>query len=170
MQTKEKAKMCPHCEGMIPIDAMECRYCGCSLQKKEGKKMAYQTEDSLASLYEPPYAPSRKSANRYVLSSEDPYTKEEDVEAEEEEEDLFRKKAPVSRIKKEKAIDEEEEKSHIGSLLLLSIGGHLFTLAWLQFFFSDHGLLTLAWKSRYWPIYLFLSFPFIYHGWKKLKK
>jgi ribosomal protein L40E len=167
MQTKEKSKMCPHCEGSIPIDAVECRYCGSSLQKKEEKKMAYQTEDSLASLYEPPYAPNRTSPNRYSLSRDDPYPKEEELDTEEEE-DLFKKKEPISRLKKEKVTD-EEEKSHIGSLLLLSIGGHLFTLAWLQFFFSDHGILALSWKSRYWPLYLFLSLPFIYHGWKKLK-
>lgn len=166
MHTKEKVKMCPHCEGNIPIDATECRYCGSSLIRSKSRKTAYQTEDSLASLYEPPYAPNRK-ASKYGIGTESSYNYQEE---EEEEEPPIKKPRKKSNPAITNDIDnEEEEKTHIGALLLLSIGSQLFTLAWLQFFFSDHGLLTLEWKSRFWPIYLLSSLPFIYHGYKKLR-
>jgi hypothetical protein len=61
-----------------------------------------------------------------------------------------------------------EEGNKLGSILLLSIGGQLFTLAWLLFFFSDGGKVELAWKSKYWPLYLLFSGLFLYQGWKKL--
>lgn len=159
--------MCPHCEGSIPVDATECRYCGSSLIRNKSRKTAYQTEDSLASLYEPPYAPNKK-ASKYGIGAESSYNYQED---EEEEPPPVEKKPrkKVNAITGESLENEEEEKTHIGSLLLLSIGGQLFTLAWLQFFFSDHGILSLEWKSRFWPLYLLASLPFIYHGYKKLR-
>ena len=183
MRTKDKVKMCPYCEGSISILAEECKYCGSSLAKKSTASRAYQTEDSLASLYEPPYAPSRKSAVYGVPEQEASSTSVNDpmaghYEEEEEENPILRsvpkpKRSPRKTSTRKKSVnkeEEEEEQAQIGSLLLLSLGGHLFTLAWLLFFFSDHGKLVLEWKSRYWFVYLILSVPLIYKGWKKLSE
>ncbi len=180
MQTKDKVKMCPYCEGSIPLNALECKYCGSSLLKKAGTISPYQTEDSLASLYEPPYAPTRKATNFAIPDPEIPATLLRDpMQSEEEEEAHFnalpQKKPTTRRSPTQKRHppqtteeSEEEESAQIGSLLLLSLGGHLFTLAWLLFFFSDHGRLVLEFKSRYWFIYLLISLPLLYKGWKKL--
>lgn len=183
MRTKDKGKMCPYCEGTVPIEALDCKYCGSSFAKKATSSSAYQTEDSLASLYEPPYAPTRKSPvygvpeqeARGASSLHDP------LAGQYEEEETYTprspprpaklpRKTPVKRRTSKKKEEEahEQESMQIGSLLLLSLGGHLFTLAWLLFFFSDHGKLVLEWKSRYWFVYLLISLPLIYKGWKKL--
>ena len=143
--------MCPFCEGMLSMEAIECKYCGSSLLKKVNTS----SEDSLASLYEPPYSPHRKSSTLGI-------TKEslEQVHISEE------KGAPTP-IEEEK---EGEETSQIGALLLLSMGSQLFTLAWLLYFFSDGGKLTLEWQSKYWFFYALFALPLLYQGWKKLKK
>lgn len=152
---KEKVKMCPFCEGSVAFDAEECRYCGSSFVKGSPKiRMPYQTEDSLAGLYEPPYSPDRSSSR---FSVAEPVEKEE-------EEVLPKETRKKSTPKKE----DREETSKLGSILLLSIGGQLFTLAWLLFFFSDQGKVALEWKSSYWPIYLIISGLFLFQGWKKL--
>ena len=156
MSLKDKVKMCPFCEGSVPFDAEDCRYCGASFIKGSSKvRTPYQTEDSLAGLYDPPYSPDR-SSSRFGIAS--PQEREE----EEEEEPLQEaKKAPLKQ-------EDPEEGNKIGSILLLSIGGQLFTLAWLLFFFSDQGKVSLEWKSTYWPIYLVISGILLFQGWKKL--
>lgn len=158
MMAKDKVKMCPFCEGNVPYDAEDCRYCGSSFVKGAQKaRTPYQTEDSLAGLYEPPYSPDR-SSSRFGISSP------EEREVEEE-------PPIIEKRKKEKTTSpkvDAEEGDKLGSILLLSIGGWLFTLSWLLFFLSDQGTITLQWKSKYWPIYLVVSALFIYQGWKKL--
>ena len=181
MHTKDKVKMCPYCEGTIAIQATECHYCGSSLVKKGSMASAYQTEDSLASLYEPPYAPTKKSPVYSIPRTEaapktvrDPLADQDDEL--EEYRSISRPKKILKRGVKPQTregtsdADEEEETTQIGALLLLSLGGHLFTLAWLLFFLSDHGKLVLEWKSRYWFIYFLVSLPLLYKGWKKLSR
>ncbi len=159
MSIKEKVKMCPYCEGNVPYDAEDCRYCGSSFAKGASKaRSPYQTEDSLAGLYDPPYSPDRTSSRFGISSPEEPEEKEEEVPKEE-------KKRP-EKVSSEKS--DLEEGNKLGSILLLSIGGQLFTLAWLLFFFSDEGRVHLEWKSKYWPLYLLFSAVFLFQGWKKL--
>lgn len=155
MQSKEKVRMCPFCEGNISISATECNYCGSSLIKTP-RKAAYPTDD-LASLYDPPYAPNKKS--KHVGITPPPIQEREEEQFEEE------KKV----VKKRKSSVEDEEASNLGSILLLSLGGVLFTLAWLLFFFSDQGVVVLEWKSKFWFAYLLLSIPLLYKGYLKLK-
>jgi hypothetical protein len=160
MHTKEKVKMCPFCEGTIAASSTECKYCGSSLIKSQKRASAYQTEDSLASLYDPPYAPNKRP-NHYGIPPSHIHTTEYDDDYEEGEGE----EPPKRKVTDE---GEDEEASSLGALLLLSIGGVLFTLAWLLLFFSEHGRLILEWKSRYWFAYLFLSLPLLYKGYKKL--
>ncbi len=163
--------MCPYCEGSIPINAQECKYCGSSFMKKTSNVSPYQTEDSLASLYEPPYAPTRKTASFAIPDPEMSSSMLRDpiMDNEEEEETFPRRKPTLKKPTHAQQVEsDEEESAQIGSILLLSLGGLLFTLAWLLFFFSDHGKLVLEWKSRYWFIYLLVSIPMLYKGWKKL--
>ena len=152
-------KMCPFCEGHIPSHVVNCKYCGSSLVGNFKKQPHDTIEENLAKLYDPPYSPNRTTspfAQSYADSDMD-YTSD-DLDDDENYE------TPI------KTKEEDVESSQIGSLLLLSIGGQLFTLAWLIFFFADHGRLTLEWKSRYWFIYFLISLPLIYNGWKKLRR
>ena len=157
MSPKDKVKMCPFCEGSVAFDRDDCNYCGSSFSKQSAKKSSlYSSNDSLAALYDPPYSKDRTSSRFGIRVNE------------EIEEEVEEKEAP-KKIEK-KAIKRDSDEGHkLGSILLLSIGGQLFTLAWLLFFLSDDGKLTLEWTSKYWPIYLLISFLFIMQGWKKLK-
>lgn len=164
MKLKEKEKMCPFCEGSVAWEATECKFCGSSLVKATRKAAAYQTQDSLASLYDPPYAPNKKS-NAYGIPPTESVTANYSQQPEEETPAAPPKQKPAKETKEK----EDDESASLGSLLLLSLGGVLFTLSWLLFFFSDHGRVILEWKSRFWYIYLLLSLPLIYKGYKKLK-
>lgn len=148
---KEKIKLCPFCEGSVALEAEECRYCGSSLMKVGVKVRApYQTEESLAGLYDPPYSPERSRLG---------------IETVQEEEEEVVEQPAVRAVIKEDA----EEGNRLGAILLLSLGGQLFTLAWLLLFFSDQGRVSLEWASKYWPVYLGLSVVMLYQGWKKVQ-
>ena len=162
MGLKETVKMCPFCEGNVPIEAEDCRYCGSSFVKGSTKaRTPYQTEDSLAGLYEPPYSPDR-SSSRFGISSPE---EREEIEEPPKEEKKTREKASSMKTDPRTDLDEGNK---LGSILLLSIGGWLFTLSFLLFFLSDQGKVSLEWKSKYWPLYLLVSALFLYQGWKKL--
>lgn len=158
VETTEKVKMCPFCEGSIPLEATDCAYCGSSLLKARKAKPIYHNEESLASLYDPPYSPHKRGSAPFSETHiREPLHEEERVESQEKGEGGS---DSVESLKEE----------GLGSLLLLSLGGQLFTLSWVLFFFSHHGRLILEWKSRYWMVYLAVSLLFLYQGWKKLKK
>lgn len=164
METKEKLKLCPYCEGSVHVDATTCLYCGERLTTEDKKiplaeqKMpeSRSLDDSLATHYQPPYV--AKSYERTGVPNPAPKVRAKETAREPSQEHKQREK---------EAFDESNRT--IWSLLLLSIGSHLFTLGWLVFFFSDRGKLALEWKSRYWPLYVLLSLPPIYYGWKSLK-
>lgn len=140
----EKMRMCPYCEGTVPLDASKCRFCGSSLDAQSPKKKSYNFDeyDEYIPPYQPKGAPSRENV----------YTPEynEDVLA-----------GADDNI--------EEEKGHLAALLLLSCGGMLFTLSVMLYFFSEHGRLVLEWKSRYWSLYMLIGLPMLYYGLKKLR-
>ncbi len=157
METKEKLKLCPYCDGRVPIETTECLYCGELFGEgvtKEKPKQKSRLEEmrplaeSLASSYEPPYV--AKSHTKPGVPNFSP-RREETLAP------------PVAQE------EPEEAKKNVFSLLLLSIGSHLFTLGWLMFFFAEKGRLTLEWKSRYWPLYVLLSLPPLYYGIRSLK-
>lgn len=171
METKERVKLCPFCEGMIAIEAKVCRFCGSTISHEEAKEPSpYEIDDSLASMYSPPYAPNKTQPEQPPATPQPSSYEYEEPHAQHryrEEEVSYKKQTEETKEEEKEA--EVAEESHIGALLLLSIGAQLFTLSWLLFFFSDHGRLTLEWKSRYWVLYLIISLPLLYHGWKRIK-
>ena len=59
MKPSERQKICSHCDGRIPIDAMQCLYCGADASKiaEPSSFSKHQAlEDSLTSLYKPQYS------------------------------------------------------------------------------------------------------------------
>ena len=135
-------------------------------------------EESLASLYKPPYTrPSQEQKPEPSLSefnfdsSPEPETpppaaprfpenKSSLLSAYEEE--------PLTSIQSQDETSESKNKD-IWPMLLLAIGGQLLTLALLLFFFSDNGVLTLQWNAKKWFVYALVSLPMIYFGLRALK-
>ncbi|MCH9621852.1 MAG: hypothetical protein S4CHLAM20_12800 [Chlamydiia bacterium] len=147
MNSTEKMRMCPYCEGTVPLETPTCRFCGSSFETtEEPLKGAFREEDN--SQYIPPYTPVNDSYKESVYYPENDETVHQDHEED---------------------IDEEAEKGHLSALTLLSCGGMLLTLSLMLFFFSEHGRLVLEWKSRYWSLYMILGLPMLYYGFKKLK-
>lgn len=152
MNKGEKMRMCPHCEGTVPLDSSSCRFCGSSFNEENSRMKGAFRDQREDDYYNPPYAPAPELSAESVFYPEN----EESMQSAEYQED--------------ENANEEEEKGHILALALLSAGTMLFTLSLLLFFFSEHGRLVLEWKSRYWSLYMIIGAPLIYYGFQKLRK
>lgn len=157
MEKKDRHKLCPQCEGNIPMMAVHCPFCGFgqidpSYQNKRGFEQA--TPSSLSSLYNPPYLAQSIGESR----------KEQDEEGEEIREQLDTPNQEIEEIEKNLA------KKELIIILLLSVGGQFMMLGLILFFFSVDGVVTLQWKSKFWYFYCLFSIPFILLGLKSLKR
>ena len=174
MSARDKEKLCSSCEGRIPWHTARCPYCGTEQQTGMGK--AFQAplfrqqslEDSLTSLYTPPYQGKRPQFPQMHDELE------EGSHEEEESEPPFYKS-----VSERPTLDplfgatvEEEEKSSKGSFLpiLFLFGGLQFLLLGLmQLFFSKNEILRLEWNANYWFLYCLIGGPLLYLGMKKLR-
>lgn len=151
MKPVDRQKICPNCDGRIAYDAAQCTYCFAALPSDNSSSKLFTTspsQDNLSALYTPPYS----------AKAEDPKPSS--------------KAAPLYS-EKETAVAENAETTDTKSfwpLLLLSLGGNLFTLGILQFFFSDHGVMRLEINGSYWFLMLLVSLPLIYLGLKNSSK
>lgn len=68
MNQKKKMKLCTHCDGQVDLDVVVCPYCGNNLsdpkdnQRFPGVKKSLNAEETLSSLYPPPYQPKSQEA------------------------------------------------------------------------------------------------------------
>lgn len=154
MDNGEKMRMCPYCEGSVPLDSPSCRFCGSSFEEGSTRlKGATPERRANDSYYNPPYAPNPEAQAESIY-----YPENEELSN------------PVASSQYDEDEEEvEEEKGYIFALALLSTGAMLFTLSLLLLFFSEHGRLVLEWKSRYWSLYMILGAPLLYYGFKKLR-
>ena len=155
MKPSERQKICSQCDGRIPIDAVQCLFCGADatrLSEPPSMVKHQAIEDSLTALYKPPYSKANVSTaapqERYESPARHPLD------------------AAVSQAKKEE--EAVSVKQTILATVLLSLGSNLLILSLLQLFFSEKGFLTLQWSSNFWYVYTLLSAPFIYLGMKRL--
>ena len=124
MDSTERMRMCPYCEGTVPLDSPTCRFCGSSFDSpQESLKGAFR-EEAQTPHYTPPYNPGQESYQESVF-----YPENEEVVSSHEEEN-------------------EEERGHLSALALLSCGGMLMTLSFLLYFFSEHGRVVLEWEKQ----------------------
>ena len=154
MQENDRTKMCPHCEGSVPIESSECPYCGHSMIEAD-------VDDSLSHRYRPPYEPNREVKMRESA----PETNVADPFAAHKEE--F---ARNSQPQQEPLVKKEEGKQQTLAILLLTLGAQALTIGLLILFFSTDGQLTLQWSSRFWYIYCLVSLPFLFLGRIALKR
>jgi hypothetical protein len=172
MEEKRLMKLCAHCEGRIELDAVSCHFCGRNISDKmtsedekvvedvDAKGQSLSPQETLASLYPPPYRPK-------VYEDFEDEVEEETEESEEEEEtdetEVFQEK----EIKKEKG---KIPKDFIIIIGCLGVGLNLFLLSLFLIVFSSNGELILQWDAKKWFIYFFVSLPLMVFGWHKLNK
>lgn len=165
MKTVDKEKMCLSCEGRIPQNAEKCSYCGAE-QKNSYRAPIFQNqslEDSLTSLYTPPYQGKRpqftQAEEPQPLQSLEPMYKDV-TEEKPQMEPLFGSEAKE---------EEEQKKSSLLPTALLFAGANFLFLGLLQLLFSKDGVLRLEWNAHYWFLYCILSAPCLFFGYKKFK-
>ena len=176
MKPTDRQKLCPNCDGNVPLEATECPYCAADLSAQMEKESApsqavlfknQSLQESLASLYTPPYS---SSASNSSSAPKAPVFKEA---APKRAEPTYKSApptpAPAPAAAEMAAPEETAEKGSVLSIMLLSLSGVLLTLGLIQFFFSDHGILRLEWDASYWFIYCLGALPLFYFGYKKLQ-
>ncbi len=163
MKSMEKQKLCPNCEGRIPIEMEICPYCAYELTNSVTKPQSplfqkQSLEESLASLYKPPYQ-GRTTAQETM----------------EKPKSLTSKGVEASLYGSSPAGEEEEaqatpKKSSLWPTLLLLVGTNLLLLGILQLLFGENGVVHLQWETGNWFFYCLASIPLFYFGWKKLQE
>lgn len=181
MKQVDRTKVCWSCEADVSYEATYCPFCGTDLltstieskeeQPKQDERFATQSlQESLASLYKPPYSVRNRqglgvpdereesSFKQVVPPKEDPI---HSYNAPEHQEPL----PSESKVK-----DKMEERGAVLPLLLLSIGLNLVVLGMLILFFSKEGTVCLEWSARYWFFYLLVGLPMSYIGTRLLRQ
>ena len=124
-------------------------------------------EESLASLYKPPYPQQRPQES---IMAQEP-SKPAAPSFPENQSSLlssYEEPAPIAPAPQVEAID--TKKSELFPLLLLALGANLLTVGLLLFFFSDNGTLTLEWNASKWFVYCLASLPLVYFGLKAIRR
>lgn len=179
MKQSGRIRTCWNCEADVGYEATYCPFCAADLltglseqskksQKQDGKFSDQSLQESLASLYKPPY--SVRNRHGFGVPDEREETPYIETQAEKEE-PLFQ--SYETRSPEEELPSRSEEgvalRSSVLPLLLVMIGSHLFVLGALLLFCSKGGVVTLEWSSRFWFLYCLISFPLLYFGGKMLK-
>lgn len=168
MKPSDREKMCMSCEGRIPLNADKCAYCGAD-QKTTYKTPIFQNqslEDSLASLYTPPYQGKRPQFTKPQDPAEEtmqntPPLYKEVTEKPQMMEPLYAATAPEEQ--------EAPSKSALWPTLFLFAGANFLFLGLMQLFFSKNGVLRLEWDAHYWFLYCIFAAPCLFFGYKKFK-
>lgn len=159
MSSIRNNKVCWNCEGSVHPQAVHCPYCGVSLITGNGHGDPVSRSQAVPLARA---APSDIPAPPYSL----PHPGHESP------------KRSFDRGDWQQAVEEEESPSGFlasflsGSLvpMILLLPGVVFLLFGLFLaLFSDHGILALEWDAKYWFVYVLLSCPLLYFGWRFLK-
>ena len=186
MRQVDRTKTCWSCEADVSFESTYCPFCGTDLlaplsepsrsKPFEEEKFSNQSlEESLASLYKPPYSARNKQGfgipdekEEIAFAQVEPPKEDPLFESYEKEEEI-----PSEAIEEPSLQKQSSEIAYEGAvlpLLLLLIGTHLFLLGLLILFFSSHGRVVLEWNSQYWFLYLLISAPLLFFGFRLLKK
>lgn len=148
MSETQKKKLCWNCEGRVSFTQENCPYCGVYLSpttEGDGKD---------ANLI-PPY--KLASAEEEVPKA--PYA--------------AKNTGSAAAAEKALPIDAEQPKDDIRNLIvtmaMLIMGSGLFLFAIILMLFSEEGSFVLRWQSDNWYIYLLLSLPMLFLGWRYLQ-
>ncbi|NGX39979.1 MAG: hypothetical protein KR126chlam1_01319 [Chlamydiae bacterium] len=176
MKSAEREKICINCEGRIPFDTTICPYC--ASEQAASQNNSFQTplfqnqslEDSLTSLYTPPYQGKRPQFSP-TAEEESP---EEQGYFDESDEPLYKDvtEKPAMDPLIGATVEEQEEpvsRSPLVPTLFLTAGLNLAILGLMQLCFSKNGILRLEWNASHWFFPVILAAPLLYFGYKKLQ-
>lgn len=153
MAQNQRSKMCPNCEGSVAYEVSICPYCGNSVFDKNANSASQKTsdnaksmsyEETLASLYPPPYKPK-------VMDNDSTFEKEE-----------------VSSVAQVKEEVEELPRNNLVPTMLFWIGINILVFSLILLVFSKDGFLYLKWNASFWYLYSLISLPLLYFGFKGL--
>ena len=144
MKTKKRQKLCYNCEAEVDLDVIVCPFCAADLREEKPEQQI------------PSYNPSATLKNLNTQQSLYPSQKGPSEEMRQDE------SHPVQT--------EEEAKTVIGPLLLLTLGAQLLLLGFFMLLFSSKGALTLKWDARLWYIYILAATALLIFGTKSVKK
>lgn len=157
---QERTKMCPNCDGSVAMEVSICPYCGMNVFKKN-ESIANQTkeedvqtlsyEETLSSLYPPPYKP------KVIQTSATLNNLEEDLENETNQENVH------------ETGENKNEKGAFVPTTLFWLGINILLFSILLLIFSEGGFLYLKWNAKYWFLYSIISIPLLYFGFKGLQ-
>jgi ribosomal protein L40E len=183
MKQVDRTKVCWSCEAEVNYEATYCPFCGTDLltstmdskenQPSQDDRFEKQSlEESLASLYKPPYSIRNRQGLGVPDEREEPQFKQ--VEPPKQEHPLFQSyetleaERPVAKVS-EKEGEEKKEGGGVLPLLLLLTGIHLVVLGILILFFSKGGIVSLEWNASYWFFYVLIGVALSYLGARFLK-
>jgi len=171
----------------VSSQATYCPFCGTDLlasasplgeeSAKQDERFETQSlEESLASLYKPPYSIRNRQGIGVPDEREEPsFTKVapqregnffQRCAADESKRDTSAPVSPKLDVESDQAV---EQRGGFLPLLFLSVGVNLVVLGLLILFFSKGGIARLEWSSSHWFIYLLTGFPTAYAGTRLLK-
>lgn len=175
MKTVDKEKICGNCDGRIPLSAERCSYCGAEQVINSSRIPIFQNqslEDSLASLYTPPY-----QGKRPQFTQTEQTTREEPLK---QLESMYNERPLYKEVTEKPQMDPllgatanedaVETKSSLWPTVFLLAGANFIFVGLMQLFFSKNGVLRLEWNAHYWFLYCILGAPCLYFGYKKFKE
>jgi len=163
----QRTKMCPNCEGNVALEVSMCPYCGGSVfeqnenlssQKSADDVKTLSYEETLASLYPPPYKPKVIETNSSMENEENYVEEPKPIQKGYEQEEVH-----------EEEVEEEVEQNALIPTVLFWFGVNAFIFSILLLVFSKDGVLYLKWNSSYWFLYSLIALPFLFFGFKGLK-
>ena len=164
MKAVDRQKACPNCSGKIPVDVGQCPYCFAQVPVEAVRESLAAKSSSLQenfnSRYAPPYQPKSNLASNFLVNEEKKFF----GSTSEKSDDFLPEQSSKEELK-----DKDWNKS-FWPIFSLSVGGNLFILGILQFFFADKGVVTLEMNAGYWFLFLLVAAPLFYFGIKKLRE
>lgn len=152
VKLKEQSVICPDCDALVPAETPECPYCGTKFELAKESLKRDRLEESLASLYKPPYT----SKNSVGIAPEALEPARNFLPPEE-------KPAP-SKPK------EPLRLSALVPFAFLLAGGQFALFALFYLIFGFEGKLILVWESTSLKIFSFLALISLFTGYKLYTK
>lgn len=193
MKKGDKQKMCTQCDARLPLDSVNCIYCGAKVMESSSLIRPLPSEEQGGlSFYKPPYSArfsilsdegsdrgSAEEASREDLPSSPLHSYSQAPYSADQDSPIFRQVSPecktglegVTAAQREDAPSEAsvDPKTTFLATTLLLLASYLLILGALQLFFAEEGVLTLQWNAERWYFYVLGAFPLLYVGYKKLE-
>lgn len=77
-------------------------------------------------------------------------------------------KEAIANAPAKKSVEQDDSRGALSFLLLL-VGAIFLAFSLFLLIFSSQGVLTLSWNASYWFVYLLVSLPCLFFGWKALR-